>query len=201
MSQPPPPLVLASASPRRRDLLREAGYEFQVVTAAVAEGEVAHAGIDALVQENARLKCLAVAQQFPDATVIGSDTLVALDEQPLGKPRDLDHACQMLVALSGKTHVVATGVCLAARDLGRETCFVVRTLVTFRPLSASQIREYLGLIDPLDKAGAYAAQEHGDLIIESLQGSWSNVVGLPMERLREELRGFGIHDPSPCQPG
>lgn len=200
MSLPPPPLVLASASPRRRDLLREAGYEFRVVTAPVAEGEEAHAGIDALVMENARLKCLAVAQDCPEAIVIGSDTLVALDEQPLGKPRDLDHAFHMLASLAGKTHVVATGVCLTARGLGRESCFVVRTLVSFRPLSANQIRDYLGLIDPLDKAGAYAAQEHGDLIIESLQGSWTNVVGLPMERLRDELKTFGIQAPSPCQP-
>lgn len=200
MSLSPPPLILASASPRRRDLLREAGYEFRVVTAPVSEGEEAHAGIDALVMENARLKCLAVAQDCPEAIVIGSDTLVALDEQPLGKPRDLDHAFQMLESLAGKTHVVATGVCLAASGLGRKTCFAVRTLVSFRPLSANQIRGYLDLIDPLDKAGAYAAQEHGDLIIESLQGSWTNVVGLPMERLREELKTFGIQDPSPCQP-
>lgn len=189
------PLLLASRSPRRRDLLREAGYEFQVLAAPVEELESPTDGIDALVIDNARRKCLAIAAGHPDAIVIGSDTLVALEEQPLGKPRDLDHAFSMLESLAGKTHVVATGVCLAARNLGWEKSFVVRTAVTFRPLSPSQIRDYLGLIDPLDKAGAYAAQDHGDLIIETIDGSWTNVVGLPMERLREELADFGVDEP------
>lgn len=196
----PPPLILASGSPRRRDLLREAGYDFQVLTAPVRELEEGCGGIDALVIENARLKCLAIATAHPGATVIGSDTLVALDERPLGKPRDLEHAFFMLESLAGRRHVVATGVCLAHTGRSRETCFVVRTGVTFRPLSASQIRQYLSLIDPLDKAGAYAAQEHGDLIIQSIDGSWTNVVGLPMEQLREELKHFGIQDSGPRLP-
>lgn len=195
MMTAPPPLILASGSPRRRDLLLEAGYEFLVLTAPVEEEELARDGIDALVTLNARRKCLAVAETQPQALVLGSDTLVALQEEPLGKPRDRDHAFSMLASLSGKEHVVATGVHLAALGLGRQTHFVVRTSVRFRELSPARIREYLALIDPLDKAGAYAAQEHGDLIIEAVEGSWTNVVGLPMEQLREELLRFGIPPP------
>lgn len=194
----PRPLILASTSPRRRDLLREARYDFLVLAAPVEELEEPETGIDALVRENARRKCVAVAAGRPDATVIGSDTLVALDEQPLGKPRDLDHAFHMIDSLAGKTHVVATGVFLAAHDLHRERSFVVRTSVTFRPLSPGQIREYLNLINPLDKAGAYAAQEFGDLIIESYAGSWSNIVGLPMEQLQVELADFGVKPLAQC---
>ncbi len=184
------PLILASGSPRRRDLLAEAGLAFEVCPANVEEIEDPGWGIEALVSQNARLKCQAVAQEHPDAVVLGADTLVALDGEPLGKPTDLDHAFAMLSRMVGKTHEVCTGVCLHRHRPQYAVEFMERTLVTFKPLNASEIHSYLSLIDPLDKAGSYAAQDYGERIIERTEGSWTNVVGLPMERLLEHLRGL-----------
>lgn len=183
-------LVLASGSPRRKDLLAEAGIEFEIQPADVEEIEDWSLGIDDLVGRNARLKAEAVAVERPAAVVLGADTLVALDDQPLGKPRDLDHAFEMLKSLVGKTHVVCTGVCLTRIEPALRIEFIERTFVTFRPLTDPQIREYLGLINPLDKAGSYAAQDHGEFIIEKTEGSWTNVVGLPMEQLLATLPHF-----------
>lgn len=183
-------LVLASGSPRRKDLLNEAGIAFEVQPAQVDEIEDWSLGIDELVSCNARLKCEAVADLRPDSLVLGADTLVALDGKPLGKPRDMDHAFQMLKTLVGNTHVVCTGVCLTQRESDRQVEFIERTYVTFRALTDDQIHEYLGLIDPLDKAGSYAAQDHGEFIIEKTEGSWTNVVGLPMEQLKVALKEF-----------
>ena len=183
-------LVLASGSPRRKDLLNEAGLEFEIQPADVDEIEDWSLGIDELVSQNASLKAEAVAAERPEAVVLGADTLVALDDQPLGKPSDLDHAFEMLKSLIGKTHVVCTGVCLTRREPALRLEFIERTFVTFRTLTDPQIREYLGSIEPLDKAGSYAAQDHGDFIIEKTEGSWTNVVGLPMEQLLANLNVF-----------
>ena len=183
-------LVLASGSPRRRDLLTEAGYAFTVIPAEVEEIDDATLGAEELVRRNAILKAREVADRFPEAIVIGSDTLVALDGVPFGKPRDLEEAFAMLSRLVGRTHSVLTGVCLLRVTAGREELFVEETKVTFRPLNAEEITRYLGLINPLDKAGSYAAQEFGELIIERTEGSWTNVVGLPMERLEQALAAF-----------
>ncbi len=183
-------LVLASSSPRRRDLLTEAGYAFQVVPADVEEIEDPTLDVEELVRRNAVLKAQAIAGRFPESIVIGSDTLVALDGVALGKPKDLDEAFGMLSRLVGRTHIVLTGVCLIRASDGVEKLFVEETRVTFRPLGPDQIRRYLGMIHPLDKAGSYAAQEHGDFIIERTEGSWTNVVGLPMEKLAAALATF-----------
>tara|TARA_R110002096_G_scaffold376724_5_gene570469 strand:+ start:6150 stop:6725 length:576 start_codon:yes stop_codon:yes gene_type:complete len=180
-------LILASASPRRTDLMNEAGLTFKVIPADVEELEDTRLGIEPLVSQNAALKARAVSKQHREAIVIGADTLVALDDHPLGKPKDLDHAFEMLSSLAGRTHVVCTGVCLSLGESGTDVQFIEQTEVTFRNLDATAIREYLGLINPLDKAGSYAAQDHGDRIIASTNGSWTNVVGLPMERLLAEL--------------
>lgn len=180
-------LVLASGSPRRKDLLTEAGIEFEIQPADVDEIEDWSLGIDELVSRNARLKAGAVSTIRPDSVVLGADTLVALDDQPLGKPSDLDHAFRMVKTLVGKTHVVCTGVCLTRQEPAWTLEFIERTFVTFRPLTDPQIHEYIGLINPLDKAGSYAAQDHGDFIIEKTEGSWTNVVGLPMEQLLVKL--------------
>ncbi len=185
----PSPIILASGSPRRKDLMTEAGLEFEVMPSPAEEVDDPHITIDALVSQNARLKCLAIAAKNPDSLVIGADTLVAIDNESLGKPKDLDHAFEMLKRLVGKTHVVCTGVCLYRGIPNYQVEFIESTQVTFKPLSDDQIREYLGMINPLDKAGSYAAQEHGEFIIEKTEGSWSNVVGLPMERLQAELEG------------
>ena len=187
------PLVLASGSPRRRDLMEEAGYDFEVIKPDVVEIEDPTRSIRALTRENARLKAEAVAGSHPDRIVIAADTLVLRDDTALGKPVDEEEAFAMIRSLNGRTHQVFTAVCVVAREMGREVEFSVVTDVSFQRLDDDQLRRYHTLIDPMDKAGAYAAQDHGDLIIERVEGSWTNVVGLPMERLRDLLASeFGV---------
>jgi septum formation protein len=183
-----PPLVLASASPRRVQLLREAGFAFDVlVPHGVEEAHDPSLTPEALTVENARRKAVAIAAQRPDALVIGADTLVYVDGHPLGKPADLQEAAAMLRRLAGRRHEVCTGVWLA-RDGGRAgRGFHVVTEVDFKPLSDAEIAAYHARVNPLDKAGAYGIQEHGDRIIAGHEGSWTNVMGLPMERLKAEL--------------
>lgn len=196
----PPALVLASASPRRRQLLAEHGYRAEIVPALVEESDARWLTVRELVLLNARRKAFAIAAQRPGALVLGADTLVCLDGEALGKPRDLDHARAMLARLSGREHQVFSGVCLALASFGpspdaspRVVSFVEQTRVRFLPLDAAGIDHYLSLIDALDKAGSYAAQDHPELIIASVEGSWTNVLGLPMERLGEVLaRDFAL---------
>jgi len=185
-----PPLILASASPRRSELLREAGMEFRVITSDAVE--VHHGELTAreIAQVNAYRKARAVAKKYPDALVVGADTLVYLETLLMGKPGSLEHAYQMLEQLQGRTHEVVTAVCLLNLRSHRQRIFTEVTNVTFRPLDAVKIRRYLTKVNPLDKAGAYAIQEEGDLIVEKIAGSYSNVVGLPMERLQSELQAW-----------
>jgi septum formation protein len=193
---PYPTLILASASPRRADLLTEAGIPFRVRPAEVEEWEsLGAAGVSTpseLVRKNAELKAQAVSRLAPEEVVLGADTLVVLKERIFGKPRNMEHAIEMLEILCAKTHSVLTGVCLLQTTPrpgleGFQSSFVVETLVTFKPLDRTAIVEYLNLIHPLDKAGAYAAQQETDRIIEKVDGPFSNVVGLPIERVQEEL--------------
>jgi septum formation protein len=186
-----PPLILASASPRRSELLRQAGCEFRVVPSDAPE--VHEAGLTALElsQVNAYRKARAVARQFPDALVLGADTLVYLGAVIFGKPTSQAEAEWMLGQLAGRTHEVVTAVCLLQLRERRQKVFAVTTAVTFRALDAAKIRRYLDKVNPLDKAGAYAIQEEGDLIVDRISGSHSNVVGLPIERLQEELTRWG----------
>lgn len=185
---PLPVLILASASPRRQELLRQCGVEFEVVPAAVPELHDATLTARELSLLNAHRKARAVARRYPDRLVLGADTLVSRDGRLYGKPADLTEAARMLAELQGGTHEVVTGVCLLHLRTGREQLFAETTRVRFRPLSAAQIRDYLARINPLDKAGAYAIQEQGELLVAEVIGSWSNVVGLPVERVLEALR-------------
>lgn len=187
---PPRRLVLASGSPRRVELMQEAGYEFEVLVPDVEEAHDESLTCEALTVENARLKGLAIAVSEPDAIVIAADTLVYLDDKPLGKPRDMEDAAAMLRRLSGRTHRVCTGVAVLARGGAVEKTFPVISEVTFKLLTEEVIREYHSKIQPLDKAGAYAVQDESAMIIDRVEGSWSNVKGLPMERLNEELGCF-----------
>ena len=187
------PLILASASPRRRQLLAEHGFRAEVCPAPIRESAAPWLTARELVLLNARRKGAAVAATRPGNVTVGADTLVSLDGQVLGKPRDMSHAQAMLAQLSGREHVVYSGVFLA-RGADVQASFVEETRVAFRTLGPEQIRAYHSLIDPLDKAGAYAAQEHGELIIAGFTGSWTNILGLPMERLTKELaERFGLH--------
>lgn len=186
MSQPR--LILASASPRRRELLRGEGFDFTVVPTGAEESHDPEVGLVPLVLSNARAKALEAAALHPDAAVIGADTLVWLDGLPLGKPSDGDHARAMLRMLSGRTHEVATGVHIARLDPLLECAFHEVTRVRFRVLGDAEIEAYLALVDVLDKAGAYAVQEHGEMIVEQIEGSKSNVAGLPASRVAAALR-------------
>lgn len=183
-----PALILASASPRRQELLRQCGVAFEVVPAAVPELHDESLTARELSQLNAHRKARAVARRYPDRLVLGADTLVARGARLYGKPADLEDAARMLAELQGRTHEVVTGVCLLHLRAHRERLFAEATAVTFRPLSEAQIREYLARVNPLDKAGAYAVQEHGDLLVAEILGSYSNVVGLPVERVLAVLR-------------
>ena len=191
----PPPLVLASASPRRRDLLAAYGYTAHVEPAPVEESTADWLSVRELVLLNACRKCAARVRRGGDESlVLGVDTLVCLDGRALGKPSTRAEAVVMLTRLGGRAHQVYSGVCLTYAPAGRTVCFVEETRVIFRPLSAAQINGYLSLIDPLDKAGGYAAQEHGARIIAGYEGSWTNVMGLPMETLTAALaRHFALH--------
>ena len=186
-----PPLILASASPRRAELLKLLPVKFQVLPGTVAEVAHEHLSPLEICQLNAHRKARAVAKKIPDALVLGADTLVFLDNEILGKPRNLADARRMLARLQGRHHQVVTGVCLMHLRAHRERIFAVSTDVLFHPLNARQIRDYLAAIQPLDKAGAYALQDSGELIISEISGSYSNVVGLPVEQLRAELAAWG----------
>jgi len=188
-------LILGSQSPRRVDLMRDAGYTYEVIPADVEEAMDPSLKPPELTCANAALKANHVSRLHPDALVIGADTLVYLDEVPLGKPRDLDEAIRMVTSLAGRTHQVCTGVALVCQESDVDETFHVITNVTFKPLSGDEVRAYLSKIDPLDKAGGYAAQEHGSHVLHDVEGSWTNVVGLPMDELGEHLAPHGFHVP------
>ncbi len=182
-----PPLVLASASPRRADLLRDIGLEFKIVPSDAPE--IHHEQLTAreISKINAYRKARSVAKKYADCLVLGADTLVFVEADLFGKPASMDEAFTMLQKLAGRTHQVVTAICLLHLRERRQRVFSECTSGTFRPLDAIAIQRYLVQVNPLDKAGAYAIQEHGDLLVESVAGSYSNVVGLPVERLRQEF--------------
>lgn len=183
-----PVLVLASASPRRQHLLAEYGYRALIQPTQVEESDASWLSVPELVLLNARRKSAALWEKCPGGLILGADTLVCLDGKAFGKPVDLAEAFDMLSRLSGRTQQVYSGVCLALPGRSVFASFVEETQVTFLSLDPAQISHYLTLINPLDKAGGYAAQEHGDKIIASVSGSWTNVLGLPMERLARTLK-------------
>ena len=185
-----PSLILASNSPRRAELLRQAGISFRALPSEVPE--IHHEQLTAreISQINAYRKARAAAKKFPDALVLAADTVVTLGNETFGKPPTLEAAYEMLEKLQGRTHMVVTGMCLLHLRSHRQRIFVESSAVTFRALDAVKIRRYLTRVNPLDKAGAYAIQEQGDQIVERFSGSYSNIVGLPMERLSAELRAW-----------
>ena len=180
MSHPPATrIILASSSPRRRELLAKAGLVFDVIPSPAEEIHDATMKPGDLCETNARLKAAAVACHHPGAWTIGADTLVFLAGHPIGKPADHREAATMLASLSGRTHEVRTGVCIVD-PAGREHTFHETSRVTFRTLDEAAIRAYHALVNPLDKAGAYGAQEHGDRIIAHIDGPFDNIMGLPV---------------------
>jgi len=178
------------------ELLKLLGVDFQVMPGKATEVTHEHLSPLEVCQLNARRKAFAVAKKNPDALVLGADTLVFLDNEILGKPRNLSEARWMLSRLQGRSHQVVTGVSLIHLRKHQERIFAASTDVLFHPLSAEQIRAYTTKVRTLDKAGAYAIQECGEILISEISGSYSNVVGLPVEVLREELAAWGKPRPN-----
>jgi len=191
-----PSLVLASGSPRRAALLSKGGFEIEVVAPRVEEKFDAILTLRELTLWNAIRKGMAIAQTRPDAVVLAADTLVALDNRIIGKPADLSEAARMLRRLSGRTHEVCSSVAIYRQTTGRSDFFHDISRVRFRRLNERAIENYLAKVQPLDKAGAYAAQGSGAEIIAEIEGSFTNVVGLPMEKTVAALAKFGIRPKS-----
>ena len=185
-------LILASGSPRRRTLLEEHGYRFEVCAPNIAEISTDALTLRELALCNAVRKGISVAAAKPDAIVLAADTLVALEEEIIGKPRNLENAISILKRLSGRMHEVCTAVFIRHSVARRQVAFFEISRVHFRCLTNDLIASYLSKVNPLDKAGGYAAQGEGADIIAKIEGSFTNVVGLPMERTLVELRRFGI---------
>lgn len=184
-------IVLASQSPRRKELLGRMGLEF--VTQASKIDESAFDGLEAreLVATLSREKAQWIARQLDGETlVIGADTVVVRDGAALGKPKDAEDAVAMLLSLSGRDHQVCTGVTVCRGD--RVLTQVEETQVTFRDLTEAEVRQYVSTGEPMDKAGAYGIQGLGGLLVEGIRGDYSNVVGLPVCRLGQMLKDFGV---------
>ena len=185
----PAALVLASASPRRAQILRALGVSFRVVVSGAEETLVAGEDAAAAAERLAREKAAAVARSEPPP-ILGADTLVVCDGRILGKPDSPEEARRMLQLLSGRTHEVVTGLCLVAPSGTRSG--VERTAVTFAPMSAAEIDAYVATGEPMDKAGAYHVDGRGALFVASVAGSPSNVAGLPVPLFRRLVREAGL---------
>ncbi|HLX83103.1 MAG TPA: Maf family protein [Terriglobales bacterium] len=183
-----PVLVLASASPRRQELLRSAGIAFEVQPAHIAEKPLPEEGAKECADRLAREKALAVARQRPQDVVLGADTIVVVDGQILGKPSDANDAARMLRLLSGRKHEVITGVCFVVG--GQTLVSSETTLVTMSEISAQEITDYIATGEPMDKAGAYAIQGIASRWIPRIEGDYSNVVGLPVALVYRMLLGI-----------
>jgi len=190
-------LVLASSSPRRAMLLREGGYPFKTVKASVSEELPDDMGAKTGVRELAVRKAQAGLTQWLNQggnvqdVIMGADTMVVLDARILGKPETPAEAEEMLQNLSGRTHVVLTGVALI-NGSGRLFSDVIETVVRFHELTADDIKAYVASGEAMDKAGAYGIQGDAGKFVESFEGSFTNVIGLPMESISEYLRAWGI---------
>ena len=175
-----PRLILASKSPRRRYLLEKAGLEFSVIPSSFDENSVKCSSPAVYVRQLAECKARDISEQNPDNWVIGADTIVLIDGTILGKPGTRTEARTMLKSLSGKTHQVLTGYCICCHRIGRLFSDTVKTEVRFKKLTKGEIDWYLNSGEPFDKAGAYAIQGIGTFLVKRINGSYTNVVGLPV---------------------
>lgn len=180
-------MILASASPRRRELLTQVGYTFEVIPSSVEE-DMESGTPQEIVKYNALIKAQDIAREHTTDIVIGADTIVTVDGKIFGKPKTKAEAEDMLMHLSGRAHQVMTGIALVEG----ERCYndVVVTDVVMRPYSRDEVRDYIKTGEPMDKAGAYGIQGIGALLVEKINGCYNNVVGLPIARLAEILRNW-----------
>lgn len=181
-------IILASASPRRRELLQLAGVSFAVDVADADESLEEGISPDNAVKKLAEIKAEAVFEKHPDSIIIGADTVVAIDGKILGKPKNYDEASEMLNALSGKKHFVFTGVCIMSKE--KTAVFCQKTAVEFYTLSQSEIDEYISSGDCFDKAGGYGIQTNGCILVKGIEGDYFNVVGLPVAETVRALKEF-----------
>jgi septum formation protein len=189
------PVVLASSSPRRRELLDKTGLKFMVDAAEINEDHGRRMKASELAKTISLEKAKAVADRHPCSIIIAADTVGVLDGRPLGKPRDEDEARRMLGMLSGKCHTVVTGFTILDTETGKAISKAVETKVYFRKLDSEEIKAYVRTGEPLDKAGAYAIQGMGALLVEKIEGDYYNVIGLPLSALARELNKFGVSLP------
>jgi len=195
-AQPTLALILASASPRRRALLAQLAVPFTVIPADIDESARPEEVPRAYTMRVAYAKAQHIAQQCPTAVVLGADSVVVLEQQILGKPRDLAQARAMLSRLSGREHTVITGLAVLHRAQHFVALDAVSTRVRFHPLSASAIEHYLATGEPMDKAGAYAIQGVAAAFVAARAGCYTNVVGLPLRRTATLLQAAGLHVPT-----
>ena len=182
--------ILASASPRRQDLLRSVGLKFKTIPAHVNEEYLAGESPRKHVRRLSRDKAMAIAPKNPDAWVLGADTIVVIDSLILGKPKNIKQAREMLERLSGREHKVFTGFTLARNATKIYKTKVISSAVLFKKISAEEMEWYVSCDEPYDKAGGYAAQGRGASFIKSIRGSYTNVIGLPLCEVLEELQNL-----------
>jgi len=185
-------IVLASASPRRQELLRQIGLRFDVEPTDFDEDSVSGSKPHGMAKELSLGKARTAAQKHPDSIIIAADTLVVLGDRIIGKPHTNAQAREMLRALNGRTHSVITGFTILNAESGKVVSRSVETRVWMRKLTLKEIDAYVRTKEPLDKAGGYAIQGRGAVLVERIEGDFSNVVGLPLSALAETLREFGV---------
>jgi septum formation protein len=188
-------LILASGSPRRRELLQQLRLRFEVMTSDVEELRAENEPVERYVERLAREKAVAVGRRRPEAWVIAADTVVWLDGTTLEKPASFADAVGMLRAIAGREHVVYTGTALRHEASGWDRATVTASRVRMAPMAADEIEWYVGTGEPMDKAGAYAVQGIGAMFIDSIEGNYTNVVGLPLSTLLRMMKEAGI-DPA-----
>jgi septum formation protein len=186
-------IVLASTSPRRKQLLKQLGIDFTIVASNVEEKLNPRLKPKHQVEELALQKAKAVADKFEDAIIIGADTLVAFNDEVIGKPKDVQDAKRMLKKLRGRQHAIVTGFALIDTATGRTILKSIETKVWFRKISPEEIAAYIKKEKPLDKAGAYAIQDLGSLFVEKIEGDYFGAVGLPLFLLGKELKKLGVN--------
>jgi septum formation protein len=186
-------IILASSSPRRKELLSQAGVAFTILVSGCDETPVPGESAKEMVERLAVVKAAVVAEQYPGAYVIGADTTVCIDGEVLGKPESFEEACSMLRKIQGRTHEVLGGIAIINRSLGIEKRWSHATKVTMAPMSDDVIARYVRSGEPMDKAGSYAIQGLGLQFVDSVEGSYSNVVGLNISALMVELVALGAH--------
>ncbi|MCM1365476.1 MAG: Maf family protein [Ruminococcus sp.] len=182
--------IVASASPRRKEILQNAGYDFLVIASQADETLPDDISAEDAVRELAKRKALSVSAENENAVVLGCDTVVAIDGKILGKPQNADDAAKMLNSLSGRTHTVYTGVCIT--DGEKEKTFVSATEVEFYPLSKVTVNDYVATNESNDKAGAYGIQGYGSVLVKKINGDYLTVVGLPFGETARALAEFGV---------